>query len=375
MLAPLRRLPRILHGVTTIPRALVIGTGFGGWFAGFERAVLAALRRAGVMTARTSTAILLDGLAARDGWDAPAPWDLVLVLGGERLDAATARSLRRLGRVVAAWVTEDPYTIDRRPEAWAGAFDVVFTNERMAVDRYGPGRGVHLPWCTDPQTYRPERVGPPEELDVVFVGSGFPHRVRLLNGVADLLATLRVELVGPWDRWDVPLDPRLRRFVRPPTGRPEAEARLYSRAAITLNVHRLPGPHDLPENLNASHVGAVSPNNRTFDVAACGGFQLVDDTRADLPCYFRPGEEIEVFRGPEDLAAKLRHYLGRPQLRRAMAQRARRRVLAEHTYDHRIRRMLRIVASLGARGREGAEHADRLELLHGPAGRARARPR
>ena len=78
---------------------------------------------------------------------------------------------------------------------------------------------------------------------------------------------------------------------------------------------------------------------RVFDVPACGGMVLADD-RPDLREHFEVGVEVLAWTTPEDAAAQARWILDRPTVRDRMAAAARRRVLAEHTLDHRVRRLL-----------------------------------
>ena len=86
--------------------------------------------------------------------------------------------------------------------------------------------------------------------------------------------------------------------------------------------------------------GAV--NQRVFDVPACGGFVLTD-RRPQLDDLFEPGRESAVYDDPEDIPGLVRWYLQDHHARRAVSEAARARVLAEHTYVHRLARMLDIM--------------------------------
>lgn len=80
--------------------------------------------------------------------------------------------------------------------------------------------------------------------------------------------------------------------------------------------------------------GAV--NQRVFDVPAAGAFVLTD-WREQMEELFDPGSEIICYRTPEEATALIRHYLAAPAERDAVARRARRRILAMHTYEHRLK--------------------------------------
>jgi len=106
-----------------------------------------------------------------------------------------------------------------------------------------------------------------------------------------------------------------------------------------LNYYEeLPGFYPQSEvNFNCTSLqmkGAV--NQRVFDVPACGAF-LLTDRRAQVERLFEPGREIMLYDGPEDAAEQLKRCLGDPGLRARVAAAGRARVLAEHSYDHRLR--------------------------------------
>lgn len=79
--------------------------------------------------------------------------------------------------------------------------------------------------------------------------------------------------------------------------------------------------------------GAV--NQRVFDVPASGAFVLTD-WRQQMEQLFEPGREIICYHSPEEATALTERYLEAPAERAAIIQRARRRILAEHTYEHRL---------------------------------------
>jgi len=83
--------------------------------------------------------------------------------------------------------------------------------------------------------------------------------------------------------------------------------------------------------------GAV--NQRVFDVPACGAF-LLTDHRVQMEQLFEPGREMAVYNAPEEIPDMVRYYLAHPQARREVAQAARARVLADHTYTRRMGQLL-----------------------------------
>ncbi|MBG0775092.1 MAG: glycosyltransferase [Desulfovibrionaceae bacterium] len=96
--------------------------------------------------------------------------------------------------------------------------------------------------------------------------------------------------------------------------------------------------HEINFNCTSKQMkGAV--NQRVFDVPATGAF-LLTDWREQMENLFEPGREIAFFREPGEVGELVRFYLDNPAARRAIVSAARRRVLAEHTYEHRVRTLL-----------------------------------
>ena len=84
-------------------------------------------------------------------------------------------------------------------------------------------------------------------------------------------------------------------------------------------------------------------NQRVFDVPLCGGFLLTDRQEA-LFELFRE-DEVAVYEGEDDVAEKALYYLERPAVREKIVKKARRRVMAEHTYQQRMAELLQLLYS------------------------------
>ncbi|WP_415719494.1 CgeB family protein [Maridesulfovibrio sp.] len=80
--------------------------------------------------------------------------------------------------------------------------------------------------------------------------------------------------------------------------------------------------------------GAV--NQRVFDVPACNGF-LLTDHRYQMEKLFEPGKEIAVYKSTEEIPQLVERYLKDEQARQQIIKAARKRILAEHTYDCRLK--------------------------------------
>jgi spore maturation protein CgeB len=107
---------------------------------------------------------------------------------------------------------------------------------------------------------------------------------------------------------------------------PPAEHRaFYNRQRFTLNVTR------------ADMIAAGwSPSVRLFEAAACGT-PIVSDRWSGIESLLVPGREIVLADTTEDVLTVLREMGEDERLR--MAERARARILAEHTASHRAEQL------------------------------------
>ncbi|MCB2182799.1 MAG: glycosyltransferase [Desulfobulbaceae bacterium] len=93
-------------------------------------------------------------------------------------------------------------------------------------------------------------------------------------------------------------------------------------------------------NLNITSAQLVcAVNQRLFDVSACGSF-LLTDYRQAMTELFDVDREIVCYRSSDELKKLTDYFLSHPDERQEIADRARARVLAEHTYCHRVQRIL-----------------------------------
>ena len=81
---------------------------------------------------------------------------------------------------------------------------------------------------------------------------------------------------------------------------------------------------------------------RVWDVLGAKGF-LLTNYQAELPLYFKEGEDLVCFDGIEDLKEKVAYYLEHEKERRQIAQNGYEKVKKYHSYVRRIEEMLAIV--------------------------------
>ena len=108
-------------------------------------------------------------------------------------------------------------------------------------------------------------------------------------------------------------------------------ARAISAARVNLNLTRRPHA--------TVHASSTA---RPFELASSAA-AIVSNPHAGIERWFEPGRELTVVETAEDALAAYRELVGDPAQAEEMGRRARERVLDEHTYAHRARRLLELV--------------------------------
>lgn len=249
--------------------------------------------------------------------------DINLVLRGRvRFDPDRSRAARNL-----LWSISHPDRLVGREEL--DAYDHVFVASSPfaeELDQLTDAPVSVLHQATDPEVFAdPEQ---PAELPepVAFIGNSRGVRRRLVDWAVEADIDLAV-----WGtRWERFLPERMVHGDHVPNDELAAH---YAGAAIVLNDHW---------ETMAAH-GYLS--NRLFDASAAGAF-VVSDPVAGLEETF--GEDIPVVDSPQALRRTVDWFLAHPEERRARAERARERVLAQHTFDHRAWELTLVLRRLAA---------------------------
>lgn len=230
---------------------------------------------------------------------------------------------------------------------------------------YGARRALPFYCSVDEELYFPEQRT--TERDLGYLGTYSADRQppleRLLTTPAALWPEGRFVVAGScYPELDWPAN--VERLEHVPPG---AHRAFYGSLRFTLNVTRR-------DMIESGH----SPSVRLFEAAACGT-PIISDVWNGIEELFDPGTEILLARTSEEVLAILREL---PEAeRRAIADRARARVLSNHTALHRARQLEAYVRELrepgpaasrlsnaAARHRRGAETG--AELAEVPAGSA-----
>lgn len=200
-------------------------------------------------------------------------------------------------------------------------WDTVYLKDRVAVAnlRVAGRNAHHLHEAMNPAWHRP--LGTQSNGDVAVVGNSYEYR----QAVCDRLLERGVALAiyGP-----IPPRRSSEAYRRAHSGRyvtREDKSRVFSEALACLNTFH-PSEGD-------------SLNCRAFEIAGAGGLQLIQYRPSVEEC-FSPGQEVLAFCCFEELLDHLDRAQRDPLWARRVREAGARRALSEHTYRHRLERIL-----------------------------------
>ena len=257
--------------------------------------------------------------------------DLVLCMAQAPLTHQALKRLRKDNVATAMWFVEDHrlFTYWKAFAPYYDYFAVIQKEPLLAeLDELGVA-ALYLPLAALPSLHGPEELSALDQrrygADISFMGAGYPNRREAFRQ----LAHLDFKIWGTeWDN-EYALAP----LVQQGGARisPEEAVKIYNASKINLNLHSSVNPKTLV-------TGGDFVNPRTFELAACRAFQLVDE-RSLLPELFA-ADELATFRSMGELKDKIDYYLSHEEERLALAEKSRSRALRDHTYQQRMAALL-----------------------------------
>lgn len=316
-------------------RILYIPSGYGKIYTSFNQSIEGAFQKLGMnmLTISATDRCFSEKLEAFQP-------DVALTMVGFQLPKEINELLRRKGIISAVWFTEDPYYIDQSIEL-IDRYDFIFTIDLAAIPVYkraGHPHVYHLPLGTDPDIFFPIQVPEAYKSDICLIGYPYPNRVHLMNLLLKKTDDNIILVGSQWDKQIANQHCSNRLRIIPRWTSPTSVNLFFNGAKINVNTHR---PTLYKKNKNKRKLQALSINNRTFDIAASNSFQLVD-YKQDLYTHFN-NEEMVHFENDEHFLELISYFLANKEERLAYATRSNTTVLKEHTFFHRMLKLIDIV--------------------------------
>jgi len=258
--------------------------------------------------------------------------DLVLAMAQAPMTRQVLKRLRQANIPSVMWFVED-FRLFTYWESYAAHYDAfaVIQKEPLLekLQEVGQKNGLYLPLAADPEFHKPLTLSPAEKRvfggEVAFLGAGYPNRRAAFKE----LMGMGLKIWGSDWEGDEMLAPLVQRSGERISS--EDSVKIFGATAVNLNLHSsVSGTQLVPEG------DFVNP--RTFELAMCGAFQLVDQ-RGLLPELFAP-DELATFTTMDELKEGVRRFLAAPEERAQYARKARERALKDHTYQARMRTLL-----------------------------------
>lgn len=282
------------------------------------------------MTREQATENAADGLmgACLRWWP-----DVVLVVSAFFIPEFYFEVMRaRRFRIVMLY-TESPYQ-DSEHLHMAKWADIALVNDPVSLDRYREACPVaeYVPHSYRPAVHYPAPAETVEDLDLAFVGTGFPSRIRFFEEMD--LSGLRVALGGLWPA--LAADSPLRAHLLPHDDGDgcmvnERTAALYRRARAGINFYRREAEPDWDQRAHA-----IGP--REVEMAACG-LWFARDPRGESGELF---PFLPEFAGPGEAAEAIRWALAHDREREKAAAMAR-EAIAGRTFANAAKRLLTLL--------------------------------
>jgi spore maturation protein CgeB len=271
--------------------------------------------------------------------------DMVIKTSGvgvfdELLEAAVLQ-IRRPGMIVAFWDVDAPATLDRvhnHPEdafrTLIPQYDLIFTyggGDPVIEAYHALGARLCYPIynAADPTTHHPVPPDPRFAGLCGFLGHRLPDREQrveefFLKPAAQLLDRRFILGGNAWG--DKPMSPNI----------------AYIGYLSTRDHNAFNATLQTVLNINRASMAdyGFSPPTRVFEVAAAGGC-LITDAWEGIELFLEPNVEVLVAADGDAVAHYLSTYT--PAQTRAIGEAAHRRILAEHTYEHRARQFQAVI--------------------------------
>ncbi|MEJ5300853.1 MAG: glycosyltransferase [Thermodesulforhabdaceae bacterium] len=194
-------------------------------------------------------------------------------------------------------------------------------------------RPFYLPLAADVSIHRPLLLSEDERREygstVSFVGAGYPNRITIFE-------RLDFKDFKIWGSdWNLTPGSPLIKVIQKNGTRVSVEeyVKIFNASVVNLNLHSSTNPQEIGKG------DFVNP--RTFEIAACRAFQVVDSRSLLGELYAE--DELAVCRTVEEMKHLVDSAIKDEAWRLEIASKGYRRTLKEHTYLHRMAELIRIV--------------------------------
>jgi len=258
--------------------------------------------------------------------------DLLLIIQGDHIFPTTIENIKKVSACpIVSYIWDDPFNSYNNHDEYRKSnfingillYDSIFVFDTFYVDeikKRGAKKVKYLPLATNPKRYKDILVTEQDRrdysYDICFIGLPFANRIEMF----EYLRSYNFGVFGDhWREYFIRKGQKTPSYYRgKATG--ETVNKIYLSSKIVLNIHH-------PQSIEGL-------NTRTFDIPACGAFEMVDYKKY-IEKHFAIDKEIVTFRNISELKRNIDFYLKNDGLRKSISALGKKKVLSEHTWVHR----------------------------------------
>lgn len=271
----------------------------------------------------------LTRLVAEDSFDL-----VFFFLHEDEIGPRTIERIGAMGVPTLNWFADDHWRFESFSRRYAPVLTWSVTTDHEALPKYqaaGLDRVILSQWACNRYAYM--KTARALDYDVTFVGQPHGNRREVAARIRDAGFDLRCWGNG-WESGRLGHQDMVRVF-----GASRINLNLANSSTVKATPRMRVGAWVRGRRVD-TRPRPSQIKGRTFEVPGSGGFLLTDKV-AHLEEYFDLGREIAVFSSTDDLIDVIGQWLADPERRAAVAEAGYRRVLDEHTYDHRFAQIFR----------------------------------
>jgi spore maturation protein CgeB len=212
---------------------------------------------------------------------------------------------------------------------FVAGYDYLFFKDKYVVDKLKNEYQLncfYLPQCCNPSKHRIVTLNEEDKefynCDITNAGNLYPSRIALYKH----LTKYHFKMWGAKPSYWLNV-PEIKKLITGKVVFNEEKSKAFNAAKICLN------------NMHLAEINGV--NKRTFEIPACGGFQIITHNNA-VNELFEIDKEIITYKNLNDLITKIEYYLDpkNESERKKIVENGYQRAIKDHTYEHRLKSML-----------------------------------
>lgn len=271
--------------------------------------------------------------------------DFVFVIHGYYMHPEIVLSLRRIGCKVCLILTDDPMQVDVSKK-WSSIYDFVFTNEKNTVKMHT--NCFYLPVAVDKKLFDAEinekfKIHYTYKSDILFAGSMYRERVDFIDNSLELQGLMinKRTIVAGSSKLKFKNE-EINKMVMANRISYEQMAKYTLGSTICIDIPRNEFRDGIFGDSNSGSILASCLSPRIFEAALAKSVPITTRARSEINELFPEGL-IPTFDSEKELCFAINHLLNNEDLMLDVIDRIYHHCLDNHTYDHRVKSIEKMI--------------------------------